>query len=524
MSKLFTGTVILIAANAISKILGAVFKIPLTYLLHEEGMAIMNTALSVYTMLLSLVISGFPLAISTLTAKHYALKNYSYVKKISYISMLLLGIIGLFVSLILFFGSEFFAYAMKDPKATEAIRVISPSVFIVAIGTVCKGYFQGSVNMLPTGISQVTESLVRLVAGYGLAYFLIAYGIHYAASGAVLGITIGEIVATLILLLMFLYSVRKIPSGGIKPEGRQAARDIFSIAVPMFLCSGFINALHMVDTAVIRNCLLRISFTPDTAADFLNYYSRFTDCFSNLPKTLKTDISGARWLYGAYSGYALTIFNLPTGIIASLGVSILPIITGNLASGNIKSVKKTSSLALKATTAIAFPFAFGMAFFSNEVLTLLFKNTASAPLLMLLSPCLIFVSITNLFISILHSAGYIKEPSLFTALGILLKIALNFMLIPLPQINICGAPISSAVAYLVVMCFCAVFIKKRLDIRFYIKESVIMPFLISGLMILFMKLTIAPLENLFGETIGFLSCMGAGALFYMLITILLFKK
>ena len=76
MSKLFTGTVILIIANAISKILGAVFKIPLTYLLNEEGMAMMNTALSVYSMLLGFVISGFPLAISTLTAKHHTLKNY----------------------------------------------------------------------------------------------------------------------------------------------------------------------------------------------------------------------------------------------------------------------------------------------------------------------------------------------------------------------------------------------------------------------------------------------------------------
>lgn len=524
MSELFTGTVILIIANAISKILGAVFKIPLTYLLHEEGMAIMNTALSVYTMLLSLVISGFPLAISTLTAKHYALKNHSYMKKLSYASMLLLSAIGLFVSLILFFGAEFFAYAMKDPKATLAIRVISPSVFAVAVGTVCKGYFQGSVNMLPTGLSQVIESLVRLFAGYGLAYIFIRRGVQFAASGAVLGITIGEIVATFILLSMFLYSIKKVPSGGINPGKKQAISDIFSIAVPMFLCSSFISALHMVDTAVIRNCLLKICFTPKTASEFLAYYSRFTDCFSNITHTLRPDIAGARWLYGAYSGYALTIFNLPTGIIGSLGVSILPIITGNLASGNLKSVTKTTSLALKVTTAIAFPFAFGMAFFSREVLSLLFNNTASAPMLVLLAPCLIFVAISNLFISILHSAGYIKEPSLFTALGILLKILFNFMLIPLPQINICGAPISSSVAYLVVMCFCAVFIKKKLDVRFYVKDSVIKPFFLSALMILFMKLTIAPFKNLFGESIGFLSCLGAGALFYLLITILLFKK
>ena len=47
------GTIILAAANVISKILGAVFKIPLTYILEEEGMAIFNTASCVYSMFLT---------------------------------------------------------------------------------------------------------------------------------------------------------------------------------------------------------------------------------------------------------------------------------------------------------------------------------------------------------------------------------------------------------------------------------------------------------------------------------------
>lgn len=524
MSKLFTGTVILIIANAISKILGAVFKIPLTYLLNEEGMAIMNTALSVYTMLLGFVISGFPLAISTLTAKHYTLKNHSYVKKLSSMSMLILSAIGLLVSLILFFGATFFAYAMKDPEATLAIKVIAPSVFIVALGTVCKGYFQGTMNMLPTGLSQVVESLVRLIAGYGFSFILIKYGTGIGASGAVFGITLGEIVATLILMLMFLYSIRKIPYGGKAFSNRQVISDIFSIAVPMFICQTFLSCLHMVDTAVIRNCLLRISFTPDTAKEFLSYYSKFTDSFSNVAHTLKTDINGARWLFGAYSGYALTIFNLPTGIIGALGVSILPVITGSLASGNLNTVRKTSSLALTVTCQIAFPAAFAMNFFSPNILSLLFNNTASAPMLMLLSPCLIFVSVSNLFIAILHSAGYIKEPTMFVALGVLLKILFNFMLIPNPNINILGAPISSTISYMIVMLFCGVFIKKKLDIRFHILDSVLKPFFLSVVMIIFMMFLIKPLENILGEKIGFIISALMSGMFYLLTTILIFKK
>lgn len=54
-----TGAVILMIANAISKILGAVFKIPLTYILNEDGMAVFNIAFEVYIMFLSFYYFGF---------------------------------------------------------------------------------------------------------------------------------------------------------------------------------------------------------------------------------------------------------------------------------------------------------------------------------------------------------------------------------------------------------------------------------------------------------------------------------
>ena len=97
------GTAILISANAISKILGAIFKIPLTYILQEEGMAIFNTALGVYSTLLTFVISGLPLALSRFMAEEYALKNYTTVKKCVRTGTLILCALGISGSLCLFF-------------------------------------------------------------------------------------------------------------------------------------------------------------------------------------------------------------------------------------------------------------------------------------------------------------------------------------------------------------------------------------------------------------------------------------
>ena len=43
------GTVILLTANIITKLFGMLFKIPLTYLIGEEGMGIFSTAYTMYS-------------------------------------------------------------------------------------------------------------------------------------------------------------------------------------------------------------------------------------------------------------------------------------------------------------------------------------------------------------------------------------------------------------------------------------------------------------------------------------------
>ena len=98
-----TGAVILMIANAISKILGAVFKIPLTYILNEDGMAVFNIAFEVYIMFLSFIISGLPFAISKMVAESNSRGEYSKTHRIVKISTILLVCIGIVGSVALYF-------------------------------------------------------------------------------------------------------------------------------------------------------------------------------------------------------------------------------------------------------------------------------------------------------------------------------------------------------------------------------------------------------------------------------------
>ena len=202
----FKGTLILISANAISKILGAILKIPLTYILGEQGMAIYQTSFSVYIMVLSLITSGLPFALSRYISQEYTLKRYGNIRFAAKFSLLAMAILGFLGSLIMFLGADFFALSMKDPKATFAIKAISPSVFFVALGCVYKSCYQGYACQTPTAISQVIEALVKLVAGFMLASAFSIFSVTYASGAAIFGVTIGEAIATLVLFLFYIPS------------------------------------------------------------------------------------------------------------------------------------------------------------------------------------------------------------------------------------------------------------------------------------------------------------------------------
>ena len=509
------GTLILVVANAVSKILGAVFKIPLTYILEEEGMAVFNTAFSVYVMILSFITSGMPLAISKMIAEQLALGRRGEARKIVTVSTFLLAAAGLLGMAAMFLGADFFAGAMKDLKAANAIRFLSPAIFFVAVGTVFKSYYQGKVNMIPTAISQVVEAIVKLAAGYGLALFFANYAMETTAAWSVFGVTIGEIVATGILICLYLPDRRELVRHKARSSSRQICKAVGAIAVPMMISSGIAGAMNIADITMIRSLLLHIQFTPETAEQFLLQYSSHTNVFDNLPATMRISIDGARWLYGAYSGYALTVFHLPVGIMATLGVTVLPVIAGALALHQQTRVEHTAGLALKITLLAALPCAAVLFLFAEPVLDLLFHNTASACMLQLLAPCLVFVCVSQILTAILNASGMIMRPFVHGLIGMCVKLLGNMLLITRPEFNIIGAVVSANISYLIIMLLDAAAVRRKMGIHCHIFRILGKPLLSAGVMCGVMTLLFRPLCVLFsGEIPALLATLFVGGITY----------
>jgi len=518
----FKGTLILISANAISKVLGAVLKIPLTYILGEQGMAIYQTAFSVYIMMLSLITSGLPFAISRYTAQELTLKRYGNIRFSIKFSLVLMSALGLLASLIMFFGADFFALSMKDPKATIAIKAIAPSIFFVAAGCVYKSCYQGYSCQTPTAVSQIIEALVKLVCGYLLASRFSIYSIKYSAGAAIFGVTIGEAVATLVLFLLYIPYRKSVRYEKRAHSRTKIARVLISVAIPMSVCALISGLLGIFDASVIRTQLTNITFSESSARDFISIYSPYTKIFASLSHGGKLSYDGARWLYGAYSGYAATVFNLPSGVLASFGIAILPVVCSGIVSKNYTRLSKTVSAASKTILLISLPAAAVMTFFSKEILHILFRNSASYLMLSLMSPILVPATLSHFFCSVQHASGSILTPFKYMTICNLIKIGLSFFLIPIPELNILGAIIASFIANILYFILNMIRLKKDFNLT-PLSFSDFGKISVSALiMVLVMHLFLKPLTHIFTNLyIGFFASILFALLGYFLMLVLL---
>lgn len=461
-SKFIRSSIILFCANACSKILGALYKIPLTYIIKEEGMAVYQTAFAVYTVFLTFVTVGFPFATTKLLAEYNAIGKRERFRPVVKSVALILFATGLAMSAVMFLFAEQIALSMREPNAADAMRAIAFAVFFVSGGGIVKASNEACGELVPTALSQVLEAGIKLLLGLAFAKALLHISIYKSASGAALAVTVGEAFATLLLFSMWIFSVRRLPKGLATSD---ELRQIFSIALPLLLCGAATSVLSMAEVSVTRNALEDLKFTEQSAKSFMSEYSAFTDAFDTLPDTYKLTQNGVRKIFGGYSGYAQTVFNLPAGIIATVTAAATPMFANALSQKSNTCVISSIERVLSLIMLLAVPSCVILLIFPSEILQILFKNSFSANMLRVLSPSLIFLCANNLFIALLHLSGRIFEPFAAILCGIVLRLVLSACLIRIPSINILGLGIATVLASVILFLMLVSILKRHFSAK-----------------------------------------------------------
>ena len=477
------GAIILIISTAISKIIGAIFKIPLNDVMGELGFGYFTSAYELFTPIYSLSMAGLPIAVSRMVAEATAEKRYRDVRAILTLTkkaFLVTGFVGFAIMLALSF--PFVNLTDKTGGSIYSIIAIAPSLMFCCVMSTYRGYYEGLRNMFPTAFSDVIEASCKLLFGYTIAAVIMKYSgnVAFAAAGAIAGVTVGTVLGSLFLYLRF-----RIKGDGItkeeletspEPKSQRALlRMLVPIAVPVILTSLATNVASLIDVTMVKWQLNRVM---DTSAELIrDMYSNAISAYNATAKQTLTDAAMPTFLYGV-RGTAFTIYNLVPTISSVLGVSALPVLASVWTKDrdNKTEIKKNIESIIKFTALIAIPAGVGMAVLSAPIMDLLYGTVPSveigAPMLAVFGIAAIFAGISAPMTSMLQAIGKQNIPVRNIAVGALVKIVVNFVLVGIPEINVHGAPIGT------LCCFAYIFIANLLSL---IKHSGVVPNFMSTL-------------------------------------------
>lgn len=473
------GALILMIASLAVKVIGACFKIPLNYLIGDDGMGLFNSSYQIYTVMFIVATAGFPTAISKMVAESLALGRKKEAERVFKVAVTILAAIGVVGSSALFFGADFLSGAIANKRALTAIQAIAPAVLCVALMAAFRGYFQGRQNMYPTAVSEVCEAFGKLVFGYLFAWMFMKETVEKAAAGAVFGVTMGTVLGFFsLMILYFAYMGKKKEySAGEKTASyRKIAKNLIFIAVPITIGASVSSLTNLADMfTVMRRLQNIVQVTPE----FLQKYGALISSTAGFDgHSINEQLANS--LYGMYTGKAITLFNFPLTLVVALGMSVVPVIAGAMAKGDRNEARRSVNVVLKLTMLFSVPCAIGMYVLASPILKVVFGSDLATSMLQKLSVSIIFVSMLQITTSILQAYGRTVIPVVNMIIGGIIKVAVNYHLVAVPSINIEGAPIGTMVCYFVVMSLNMYWVIRETGFRLRIGEYLLKP-LVSGL-------------------------------------------
>lgn len=512
LKKIFSGAGILALCAALAKLLGALYRIPLTNIIGAHGIGLYQMVFPLYTVLLTVSSGGLSTAISKVVAACLAKNNQQGALKILKVSLVALITVSSIATIFLVAFRDRIALIQGNELASLAYLAIAPSVILVAAISCFRGYFQGRGNMLPSGLSQIIEQVVKLVLGLYLAARLNPYGVEYAVLGAVLGVSLSEFVALIVLAIQFLlhyFSLRKkriIKIGRLNLNfeiaqdfaifseipslsSSQILKSLYKIAIPVTLGSLVMPLTQVIDSIMVINVLV---------AD----------------GALRSDATS---LFGLVSGPINSLINMPVVITLSFSVALLPKFSYLSEQG--KDASKAVAQTLRLTMLITLPATVILMAFSRQIVTALYSRGLSIEQLDICSSLLRIESLSVFYLGIVQTATAVLQgadkphrPAINLLYGATAKVLLTLFL--LPFLGIKGAAIATVVCYATIALIDLKYMLQIVKPKLNLIKSFVMPLLACIIMLTVSIFSLWILNRIIKSLFALIISLAIGGIFY----------
>jgi stage V sporulation protein B len=448
MSKFLKGTIILLAAGLVTRVLGFINRIVIARFIGEEGVGLYMMAFPTFILVITITQLGLPVAISKNVAEAEAVGDTAKIKKILVVSLATtITLSAIFTPILLLTAPILADTLFTDSRTLLPLLAITPVVPIIAISSVIRGYFQGRQNMKPAALSQLIEQIIRIALITVLTKAFLPYGIEYAAAAAMGASVIGELASLLYLLTTFKmkkkFRVRKQFFTYVK-TGKSTFQELMSIALPT-TGSRMIGSLSWFFEPIVVSHSLALAGVAAVAATKQ---------------------------YGALTGFALPLLMLPSFVTQSLATALVPAISEAHSKNNMSLIEYRLQQALRISFMTGGLAVVILYVLSDPLMEVMYGSTSGAQFIKLMAPFFLFYYYQGPLQATLQALNLAKAALINSLIGAIVKTAVIFLLASQPTMGIMGVAIGLLVGFVLVTLLHFATVLKTISFTFYVWDYV----------------------------------------------------
>lgn len=467
---------ILAIAGIIVRLIGMLYRIPLANYIGDEGNGYYSAAYNIYSIMLILSSYSLPVAVSKMVSARLARGQYRNARKILRAALFYATIVGGVGFCALWFGSGFFAeHVIKMPYSAYALKVLAPTVWIMAYLGVLRGFFQGHFTMVPTAVSQIFEQIVNAVISLlaakslfdlgvksNLVYGSTEYSYAFGAAGGALGTGAGALTALILFVGLYLMYRPKMKRRIRKEQGTSAesygmiTSTLFLTVVPIIVSSSLYNSSTVIDNVLFGQIMTGLGEAKQIASQ-----------------------------WGIYSGKYHLLFNIPVAVANSLSSSLIPALSRAVAEKDRKQTLNRIASAIRFSMIIAIPSAVGLAVLAAPISNLLFPGRDNTDLIKMTcygSSAVVVYSLSTVTNAVLQGINRMKTPIRNAGISLVLHTVILFVMLRYLHMGIYGVLYANILFALFICILNARAIARFKRYRQEVKKTFLIPMVASAVM------------------------------------------
>jgi stage V sporulation protein B len=467
------GFAVLSGANVICKVLSLVYLPIQTLLVHNEGNGVIGVGFQLYMFIYALSTAGLPVVISKFVSEQVSVGDFRSAQKILRCSTVLLMVFGVAATSFTFFGAGLLdSICHENGQSVLMFKVIAPTFLFTSLASALRGYFQGRHNMTPTAVSQIIEQIVNSVFTVALEALLFKYAMRlsrgheevnsFTAAGSSAATALAALASAMFLLYVYRktraqrkHEIRHQSYDGPTIQTSFVYRELLAFSIPALISGISTSAINLIDSTTCIDLLCKAGMS----------------------------IKAANSLFGIYSTKYQRLLTLATMFIAPLVTAMIPALSSALANDNGKYYRYKIRESYKLIYIVIMPVIAGITFLATPIITLVFPSDTDGGLVVIYGTWIaVLMAVQSIQNGILMTLNHPMISPLNALVGMAAKVACNFILLPMAHINIYGALIGNAVAYIIGIVLNEYFIYRYLRIKLHTSRYLIVPTISSVIM------------------------------------------